>query len=228
MRLVRAGEGEGQKAQLRLPWPGLAVYRDAGSCRYRGRLYEHCATGDDAYWIVLAPFFGVICVITRCRDVEGKAPHWQLIQTHPSLGCGSGCDVSRLRGGRKTNDELGRQRTHGADIVGARDVYGRRPRWCLAYLPCRRRTRPCRSRHRLARTGDSAAPVDSHCIAFDSGAVLYTSSAGARILSRLRAIPATNGSRIPRKSTTTATTAASVTSQSTEGRAAFMNYGSLV
>ena len=33
------------------------------------------------YWIVLAPFFGVICVITRWRDVEGKAPHWQLIQT---------------------------------------------------------------------------------------------------------------------------------------------------
>jgi uncharacterized membrane protein len=33
------------------------------------------------YWIVLVPFFGVICVISRWRDVEGKAPHWHLIQT---------------------------------------------------------------------------------------------------------------------------------------------------
>ena len=33
------------------------------------------------YWIVLAPFFAVICVITRWRDVEGNAPHWHLIQT---------------------------------------------------------------------------------------------------------------------------------------------------
>jgi hypothetical protein len=33
------------------------------------------------YWIVLVPFFAVICVFTRWRDVEGKAPHWHLIQT---------------------------------------------------------------------------------------------------------------------------------------------------
>jgi hypothetical protein len=33
------------------------------------------------YWIALAPFFAVICVITRWRDVEGKTPHWRLIQT---------------------------------------------------------------------------------------------------------------------------------------------------
>jgi hypothetical protein len=33
------------------------------------------------YWIALSPFFAVICVITRWRDVEGKALHWRLIQT---------------------------------------------------------------------------------------------------------------------------------------------------
>ncbi|MGH6841639.1 MAG: hypothetical protein ACREDV_06035 [Methylocella sp.] len=33
------------------------------------------------YWIVVVPFFAVICVITRWRDVEGKAAHWRLIQT---------------------------------------------------------------------------------------------------------------------------------------------------
>ncbi|MGH6800422.1 MAG: hypothetical protein ACRECZ_03215, partial [Methylocella sp.] len=33
------------------------------------------------YWIILVPFYCVICVITRWREVEGKAPHWHLIQT---------------------------------------------------------------------------------------------------------------------------------------------------
>jgi hypothetical protein len=33
------------------------------------------------YWIVLAPFFGLICVVARWRDVHGTTPHWQLIQT---------------------------------------------------------------------------------------------------------------------------------------------------
>jgi hypothetical protein len=33
------------------------------------------------YWIALAPFFAVICVITRWRDVAVKERHWQLIRT---------------------------------------------------------------------------------------------------------------------------------------------------
>jgi hypothetical protein len=33
------------------------------------------------YWIVLAPFFAIVCVITRWREVEGKELHWHLIQT---------------------------------------------------------------------------------------------------------------------------------------------------
>ena len=33
------------------------------------------------YWIVVAPFFAVVCVITRWRNAEGKAPHWRLIKT---------------------------------------------------------------------------------------------------------------------------------------------------
>jgi len=126
------------------------------------------------YWIVVAPFFAVICVITRWRHVEGKAPHWRLNQNRgPSLACGSRCDVSRIRVGRKANDELGRQRTRVADSVGAGHVHGWRPRCCLAYLPCRRRAGPCRSRHRLARRSDSAAPIGGHCIGCVSGVVRY-------------------------------------------------------
>jgi hypothetical protein len=34
-----------------------------------------------SYWIIVAPFYAVICVITRWRDFEGKAAHWRLIQT---------------------------------------------------------------------------------------------------------------------------------------------------
>jgi len=33
------------------------------------------------YWIFLAPFYGVICVITRWRNVESTETHWHLIQT---------------------------------------------------------------------------------------------------------------------------------------------------
>ncbi|MBI1867823.1 MAG: hypothetical protein HYS06_05960 [Methylocystis sp.] len=33
------------------------------------------------YWLILIPFFGVICVVARWRDVEGREPHWRLIQT---------------------------------------------------------------------------------------------------------------------------------------------------
>ena len=33
------------------------------------------------YWIVLAPFIGVICVITGWRDVEGREQHLRLVWT---------------------------------------------------------------------------------------------------------------------------------------------------
>jgi hypothetical protein len=38
------------------------------------------------YWIVLAPLFAVICVITRWRDVEGKTPHGTLSKPRPFTG----------------------------------------------------------------------------------------------------------------------------------------------
>ncbi len=33
------------------------------------------------YWIVLAPFYGVICVITRWKYIEGNPLRWHLVQT---------------------------------------------------------------------------------------------------------------------------------------------------
>jgi hypothetical protein len=33
------------------------------------------------YWIALAPFFAIFCVITRWRDVAGEQRRWQLIKT---------------------------------------------------------------------------------------------------------------------------------------------------
>jgi hypothetical protein len=33
------------------------------------------------YWIVLAPCFAVICIITRWREVSNKDQHWKLIKT---------------------------------------------------------------------------------------------------------------------------------------------------
>jgi hypothetical protein len=59
-------------------WPyfamlALALFGVARTSIARGSL--------TSYWIILAPFFAVICVITRWRDVEGNAPHWRLIKT---------------------------------------------------------------------------------------------------------------------------------------------------
>ena len=33
------------------------------------------------YWITLGPIFGIICVATQWRDVEGPVAHWHLIWT---------------------------------------------------------------------------------------------------------------------------------------------------
>ncbi len=171
------------RAFLIRDWPYLAMLALA----VIGVAYTSIAgQAMTTFWIVLSPFFAVICAITRWRDIQGPKLHWQLIQTQALHWVAVLVAMYLVRGGRKTNDELGRQRTHGADAVGAGDVYGRRPRCGLAYLPCRRRAGPRRSRHRLARTSNSAAPIGGHCIAFDSGAVRYASSEGARILSRLR------------------------------------------
>ncbi len=161
----------GLRAFLAKDWPYFAMLALALFGVARTSIARQAMT---SYWVILAPFFAVICVVTRWRNSDGKAPHWRLIQTEAfALGCGSRCDVSRIRGGRKANDELGRQCTHVADIVGARDVYSRRPHWCVAYLPCRRRAGPCRSCRRLARPSNSADSIGGHCIGCDGGAVHY-------------------------------------------------------
>jgi hypothetical protein len=66
------------RAVLIKDWPyftmlGLALFGVARTSIARGAMTN--------YWIVVAPFFAVVCVITRWRHVEGKAPHWRLIKT---------------------------------------------------------------------------------------------------------------------------------------------------
>jgi len=66
------------RAFLIRDWPYLAMLALAlFGVAYTSIVRQSMTT----YWIVRAPFFAVICVITRWRDVEGKAPHWHLIQT---------------------------------------------------------------------------------------------------------------------------------------------------
>jgi hypothetical protein len=66
------------RAFLIRDWPYLAMLALA----LFGVAYTSIARqAMTTYWIVLAPFYGVICVITRWRNVEGKVPHWRLIQT---------------------------------------------------------------------------------------------------------------------------------------------------
>ncbi len=66
------------RAFLIRDWPYLAMLALA----LFGVAYTSVARQSmTTYWIALSPFFAVICVITRWRDVEGKALHWRLIQT---------------------------------------------------------------------------------------------------------------------------------------------------
>ena len=68
----------GLRAFLIRDWPYLTMLALA----LFGVAYTSIARQSmTTYWIVLAPFFAVICVITRWRDVESTEAHWHLIQT---------------------------------------------------------------------------------------------------------------------------------------------------
>ena len=68
----------GLRAFLIRDWPYLAMLALALFGVARTSIARSALT---SYWVILAPFFAVICVITRWRNVDGKAPHWHLIQT---------------------------------------------------------------------------------------------------------------------------------------------------
>ena len=38
-------------------------------------------SGMSAYWVALAPVFGIICVAVHWRDIEGPQAHWLLVRT---------------------------------------------------------------------------------------------------------------------------------------------------
>src|ERR1700730_1973762 len=66
------------RAFLIRDWPYLAMLALA----LFGVAYTSVARQSmTTYWIVLAPFYGVICVITRWRYIEGNPLRWQLIRT---------------------------------------------------------------------------------------------------------------------------------------------------
>jgi hypothetical protein len=66
------------RAFLIRDWPYLAMLALA----LFGVAYTSIARQSmTTYWIVLAPFYGVICVITRWRYIEGNPLRWQLIRT---------------------------------------------------------------------------------------------------------------------------------------------------
>lgn len=66
------------RAFLAKDWPYLAMLALA----LFGVAYTSIARqAMTTYWIVLTPFFAVICIVTRWRNVSGNAPHWHLIQT---------------------------------------------------------------------------------------------------------------------------------------------------
>jgi hypothetical protein len=131
-----------------------------------------------AYWIVLAPVFGLVCVAARWRSLESSRPQVKLIVTQALHWITVVfADVSRFRRGRQTNDERFRKFAHGADRAGAGNVHGWHPCGRLAHLRHRNRAGTWRARHRLVRRKNAAYPAaDPRVVRGHRGAERGTSS----------------------------------------------------
>ena len=65
----------------RISRKGVALPADSGPCTLWCCLHELLRKPITTYWIVLAPFIGVICVVTRWRDAEDREQRLRLIWT---------------------------------------------------------------------------------------------------------------------------------------------------
>jgi len=112
------------------------------------------------YWIVLAPFIGVICVISRWRNAENREQRLHLnLDAGTALGRGACGDASHIRSRCQPHDERRFYRACGVDVAGARNLHGRYPYCGLAYLPGRDRIGSWGPGHRLARAIGAASPL---------------------------------------------------------------------
>src|SRR5262249_50354223 len=112
------------------------------------------------YWIVLAPFIGLICVITRWRDAVNREQRLHLVWTqalHWSGACGN---ASHVCGRCQPDDERRRQRACGIDGTRTGDLYGWRSHRGMAHLRGRRRIGAWGPGHRMARAINAAPSVD--------------------------------------------------------------------
>src|ERR1700746_3587427 len=91
------------------------------------------------YWIVLAPFIGLICVITRWRDAENREQRLRLIWTQAPLGRGTRSNASHVCGRCQPDDERRFQRASGIDGARTGDLYGWRSHRSMAHLRGRHR-----------------------------------------------------------------------------------------
>ena len=121
------------------------------------------------YWIVLAPFIGLICVITRWRDAENREQRLRLIWTQAlldagaALGRGTCGNASHVCGRCQPDDERRCQRSSGIDGARTRDLYGWRSHRSMAHLRGRHRAGAWGPGHRMARAINAAPSVDCGC-----------------------------------------------------------------
>ena len=116
---------------------GSGPTSDADSCTLWRCVHELLQTPMAMYWIALAPFIGVICVVTRWRYAENRATLAPYLDAGAALGRGPVGNASHLRGRCQSNDERRWQCACSTDGACTGDLYGRRPYWGMAYLPGR-------------------------------------------------------------------------------------------
>src|ERR1700756_150038 len=101
------------------------------------------------YWIVLAPFIGLICVITRWRRRrEPRAAFASYLDAGAALGRGTCGNASHVCGRCQPDDERRCQRASGIDGARTGDLYGWRSHRSMAHL---------RGRHRAGVWGPAIA-----------------------------------------------------------------------
>src|SRR5215467_4765721 len=116
------------------------------------------------YWIVLAPFIGLVCVVTRWQDAENREQRLHLIWTQ-ALHWGAVLVAMHLLFVVDVSRMMNADASALACIDGARtgDLYGWRSHRSMAHLSGRRRSGAWGSSHRVARAISATSSVDCGC-----------------------------------------------------------------
>ena len=133
------------------------------------------------YWLALAPFIGIFCVITRWRDVQSREMRLRLIWTQAlHWGAVLAAMNSDLRGGCGPDDERRCQGPFAAYASRSGDLHRRCSCCGVAHLPGGSLAGSRGPSDRVARATGAASPACGCCSACSHRAVLVAARKACR------------------------------------------------